>query len=110
MWVLSLGWEDPLEEEIATHSSNFAWEILWAEEPEALQSTGSQRVGHDWVSTQHTVLKMMIKISLCLSYFKRVMFSYFEGLLLLLYVKGQIVEKGKPGGLQFRGREESHTT
>ena len=53
---------------------------------------------------------MMIKISLCLSYFKRVMFSYFEGLLLLLYVKGQIVEKGKPGGLQFRGREESHTT
>ena len=47
MWVLSLGWEDPLEEEIATNSSNFAWEILWAEEPEALQSTGSQRVGHD---------------------------------------------------------------
>ena len=47
MRVQSLGLEDTLEEEIATHSSNFAWEILWAEEPGALQSTGSQRVGHD---------------------------------------------------------------
>ena len=46
----------------------------------------------EWLSTQHTVLKMMIKITLCLSYFKRVMFSYFEGLLLLLYVKGQTVD------------------
>ena len=46
----------------------------------------------EWLSTQHTVLKMMIKITLCLSYFKRVMFSYSESLLLLLYVKGQIVD------------------
>ena len=46
-WVQSLGWEDPLEKEMATHSSNLAWEIPWTEEPGALQSMGSQRVGHD---------------------------------------------------------------
>ena len=41
------GWEDPLEKEIATHSSNLAWKIPWTEEPGGLQSMGSQRVGHD---------------------------------------------------------------
>ena len=47
-WVESLGWEDPLEEEMAAHSSILAWEIPWTEEPGGLQySTGSQRVGHD---------------------------------------------------------------
>ena len=46
-WVQSLGWEDPLEEEMATHSSSLAWRIPWTEEPGVLQSMGSQRVGHD---------------------------------------------------------------
>ena len=46
-WVQSLGWEDPLEESMATHSSVLAWRIPWTEEPAGLQSTGSQRVGHD---------------------------------------------------------------
>ena len=45
--VLSLGWEGPLEEGMATHSSILAWRIPWTEEPGGLQSTGSQRVGHD---------------------------------------------------------------
>ena len=45
--VLSLGREDPLEKEMATHSSILAWRISWTEEPGRLQSTGSQRVGHD---------------------------------------------------------------
>ena len=44
--VPTLGQEDPLEEEMATHSSILAWEIPWTEEPERLQSMGSQRVGH----------------------------------------------------------------
>ena len=43
----SLGWEDPLEEGMATHSSILAWRIAWAEEPGGLQSMGLQRVGHD---------------------------------------------------------------
>ena len=46
-WVQSLGLEDPLEEDLATHSSILAWRILWTEEPGELQSMGSQRVGHD---------------------------------------------------------------
>ena len=48
--VQSLGWEDPLEKEMATHSSTLAWKIPWTEEPGRLQSTGLQRVGHDWVT------------------------------------------------------------
>ena len=49
MQVRSLmGWEDPLEEGMATHSSILAWTIPWTEEPGGLQSTGSQRVGHNW--------------------------------------------------------------
>ena len=47
-WVRSLGREDPLEKEMATHSTTLAWKIPWTEEPGGIQSTGSQRVGHDW--------------------------------------------------------------
>ena len=57
MWetrVQSLGWEDPLEKEMATHSSTLAWRITWREEPGRLQSMWSQRVGHDWVTHTHT--------------------------------------------------------
>ena len=46
-WVRSLGWEDALEEGMATHSSVLAWRIPWAEEPGGLQPMGSQGVGHD---------------------------------------------------------------
>ena len=45
--VQTLGWEDPLEKEMATHSSILAWKISWTEEPGGLQSMGLQRVGHD---------------------------------------------------------------
>ena len=54
-WVQSLGWEDLLEKEMATHSSTLAWKIPGTEKPGGLQSVGSQRVGHDWV-TEHTQL------------------------------------------------------
>ena len=47
MWVLSLGWEDPLEKEKAIHSGILAWQIPWTEELGRLQFMGSQRVGHD---------------------------------------------------------------
>ena len=46
-WFQSLGWEDPLEKEKATHSSTLAWKIPWMEEPGRLQSMGSQRAGHN---------------------------------------------------------------
>ena len=53
-WVGSLGWEDPLEEGMATHSSILAWKISWTEEPGGLQSTGSQKVRHDWMTKHST--------------------------------------------------------
>ena len=46
-WVRALDWEDPLEKEMAIHSSIIAWKIPWTEEPGRLQSMRSQRVGHD---------------------------------------------------------------
>ena len=52
-WVGSLGLEDPLEKEMATHSSILAWRIPWTEEPGRPQYMGLQRVGHDW-ATEHT--------------------------------------------------------
>ena len=55
-WVRSLGWEDPLEKEMATHSNILAWRIPWTEEPDGLQSMGSQRVGHDWASSHLTYI------------------------------------------------------
>ena len=51
--VQSLGWEYPLEKEMATHSSTLAWRIPWPEEPGGLQSMGSQRVGHNRVTNFH---------------------------------------------------------
>ena len=46
-WVQSLGWEDPLEKGMATHSSILVWRIPWTEEPDRLESTGLKRVRHD---------------------------------------------------------------
>ena len=57
--VWSLGGEDSLEEEMATHSSILAWRIPWTGEPGRLQSMGSQRVGHDWV-TEHSTCSYML--------------------------------------------------
>ena len=47
-------WEDPLEEGMATHSSILAWRLTWTEEPGGLQSMGSQRVRHEWVTKHST--------------------------------------------------------
>ena len=61
MWktrVWFLGWEDPLEKEMAIHSSNLAWKIPWTEEPDRLQSMGSQKVGHDWATSLYFTFHM----------------------------------------------------
>ena len=62
--VPSLGWEDPLEKEMVTHSSILAWRIPWTEKPGRLQSTGSQRVGHDWATSLHYRLYLFMSISM----------------------------------------------
>ena len=53
--VWSMGWEDPLEKEMAAHSCILAWRIPWTEKPGGLQSMGSQRVRHNWVTNTITI-------------------------------------------------------
>ena len=60
--VRSVGWEGPLEEGMATHSSILAWEIPWAEEPGGLQSMGSQKVWYDWV-TKHSTVWLFLQLT-----------------------------------------------
>ena len=55
-WVRSLGWKDPLEEEMATHSSILAWKTPWTKELGRLKSVGSQRIGHDRAHTHTKIL------------------------------------------------------
>ena len=65
MWemrVLSLGWEDPLEKEMAIHSSTIDWKIPWTEEPGRLQSMGSQRVGRDWATSLLMPKRISVKM------------------------------------------------
>ena len=78
MWetrVRFLGQEDPLEKEMAIHSSTLAWKIPWTEEPDRLQSRGSQRVGHDWAtSLPRQILFHIITYCLCLVILKNMYF------------------------------------
>ena len=66
-WVPSLGQEDPLEEEMATHSNILAWKIPWTEELGGLQSMGSQRVGHNWVTEHMTFVQPLFGVFILLS-------------------------------------------
>ena len=58
-WVWSLGWKDPLEKEMATHSNILAWRIPWTEESGGLWSMGSQRIRHDWATFIHSVIQYL---------------------------------------------------
>ena len=64
MWVQSLGREDPLEKEMATHFSILAWEIPWTEEPGGLQFMGSQRVGHNLETKQQQSTYLIFTVTL----------------------------------------------
>ena len=83
--VWSLGWEDPLEKEMAPHSSILAWRIPWTEEPGGLQSMGSQRVRHIWA-----ISLSLMPSSYCYYYFVFVM------------------ENDKPRGLAHLWRDNRH--
>ena len=63
-WFQSLGWEDALEEGMATHSRMLACGMLWTEEPGRLQSIGSQRVGYDWSNLAHRHIEICIAIEI----------------------------------------------
>ena len=96
--VWSLGQEDPLEKEVAAHSSTLAWKFPWTEEPGRLQSMGSQRVGHDWatsfISFVCSVRYLQIVTVLlcpfqfgCLLFIFRTQFLCLIGLLILCWIK-----------------------
>ena len=71
-WVHSLGWEDPLEKEMATHSSIIAWRIPWMEEPGGQQSTGSQRVGHNRETSLSLSVVTLVQLDRCSGLGRRV--------------------------------------
>ena len=65
MWVQALAQEDPLEKEMATHSSILAWEIPWTEEPGALQSMGSQKIGYNLATKQKQLNFLSLHFLIC---------------------------------------------
>ena len=73
-WVQSLDWEDPLEQEMATHSGILAWEIPWAEKTGRLQFLGLQRVGHNLATKQ----QQQRKIKTILGILKRMNFTELD--------------------------------
>ena len=93
--VRSLGWKDPLEKEMATHSSIHAWKIPWTEEPGGLQSMGSQRTGHNWATSLHLMLtaRSLIRLFSYLARFRERSEKSF--VLFLFYRKGQRKSLGK---------------
>ena len=80
-WVQSLGQEDLLEKEMATHFSTLAWKIPWMEEPGRLQSMGSQRAGHNWA----TSLCVWCKNCINLNYVEMVHSAFQVFYILLLF-------------------------
>ena len=75
MWAQFPVWEDPLEKEMATHSSILAWEIPWTEEPGVQQSIGLQRVGHDLATQQQKQQIFPIVLAHCPIHVPLKMFS-----------------------------------
>ena len=76
--VWSLGWEDPLEKEMATHSSILAWKIPWTEKPGRLQPMGSQRVGHNWATSLSERHCYMVEIIQTLGSYRARLKSQFQ--------------------------------
>ena len=72
MHVLSLGWEDPLEKEMATCSSILAWKIPWTEEPDRLQSMGLQRVRHAWAQHRHSIEILVLYLDVIIFTFEKI--------------------------------------
>ena len=93
--VRSLGQEDPLEKEMATHSSTLAWRIPWREEPGGLQSMGLQKVGHDWVISMYSChLFLMSSASFRSTSFRSFivsMFAWNVPLLSVLFLKRSLI-------------------
>ena len=109
--VRSLGWEDTLDKEMATHSSSLAWKFPWMEEPGRLQSMGSQRVGHNWATSfSFTFYGPIISFVTMKQYQQgrgKQRMRWLDGIIDLLGMSlnklWEIVKDGKPGVLQSMG-------
>ena len=102
-WVWSLGREDPLEKEMATHSSTLAWKILGREEPGGLQSMGSQRVGYDWVT--NTSLHFIVFITFSFSTLEILLYCLLASIVAAEKIEHGLYsgDKGEPlEGFEFR--------
>ena len=77
-WVQSLGWEGPLEKEMAIHSSTLVWTIPWTEEPGRLQSIGPQRVRHDWSDLAPSTWALIFVVRWLLWLFSPLLVSLFN--------------------------------
>ena len=86
--VRSLGWEDPLEKEMAIHSSTIAWKIPWTEEPGRLQSMGSQRVAHNWANSRSRSLKSLCKAKGTINKIKRQHTEWRKILQIIYQIRG----------------------
>ena len=104
--VQSLGQEESLEKEMATHSSTLAWKIPWTEERGKLQSMGSQRVRHDWLTSLHFILILSYKIN---GYNKRWSSSYDSALLMQGAQVWSLVRQLEPQG-SSRPRNQSQVS
>ena len=115
-WVWFLGWQDPLEKGMATHSSILAWRIPGTEEPGGLQSMGLQRVGHNW-ATKHThnvtkypkIMTLLVRNSRYLELRNYILLLEKEVATHSSILAWKIPWTEEPGGLQFMGLQESDT-
>ena len=105
-WVRSLGREDPLEKEMAIHSSTIAWQIPWTEEPGRLQSMGSQRARHDWVTSLSLSCTKQISSENLLSSTGDKRYTLFVGHILTLKVHSSVyIHKVQTNNVWFHLQE-----
>ena len=105
--VQSLGWEDLLEKEMATHSSILAWKIPWTEKPGRLQSLESQRVGHDWATSLSLSFQQIELLKLDTHMYKNevsVLLNTIRASLVAQLVKNPLVNAGDSGLILGLGR------
>ena len=88
--VWSLGWEVPLEEGMATHSSILAWRIPWTEGPGGLQSMGSQRVGHHWATNTIKSYRHMYELHKTLGFLKFLLRSLQNRIWIMRFLKNNL--------------------
>ena len=96
--VLPLGWEDPLEKEMAAHSSILAWQIPWTEEPGGRQSMGWQRAGHDWVINTFISWQKHFPKGFSLDFPLYSFRTNHPPILEIILVKGNQINLGPPSG------------